>query len=87
MQSFTLPLRTSLEKPPVSFFVARNEGAVIGCAAWVVAGDGTAEIKRMFVDPQARGLKAASRLMDVLEDTPKARGVFAIRLETGIRQP
>ncbi len=46
----------SLEKPEVSFFVARKDGEIVGCCALVEAGDGTAEIKRMFVSPDARGL-------------------------------
>lgn len=78
---------STLEKPTVSFFVARNGEAIVGCAALVEAGDGTAEIKRMFVDPQARGLKAASRLMDRLEEQAGTLGLSAIRLETGIYQP
>ncbi|ARO30257.1 GCN5-related N-acetyltransferase protein [Rhizobium sp. NXC14] len=76
-----------LEKPSVSFFVARNEGAIVGCCALVEAGDGTAEIKRMFVDPQARGLKIASGLMNALEAIAGEKRLTAIRLETGIHQP
>ncbi|AGS21984.1 GCN5-related N-acetyltransferase protein [Rhizobium etli] len=78
---------SSLEKPSVSFFVARNEGAIVGCCALVEAGDGTAEIKRMFVDPQARGLRIASRLMNALEANAREKRLTAIRLETGIYQP
>lgn len=78
---------SSLEQPSVSFFVARNDGVAVGCAALVEAGDGTAEIKRMFVDPEARGLRTASRLMDKLEEQATKRGLKAIRLETGIYQP
>ena len=78
---------STLEKPSTSCFVARHEGAVVGCVALVEAGDGTAEIKRMFVDPEARGLKVASRLMDQLEEQAMVRGISAIRLETGIHQP
>jgi putative acetyltransferase len=78
---------SSLEQPSVSFFVARNDGVAVGCAALVEAGDGTAEIKRMFVDPDARGLRAASRLMDKLEEQATKSGLKAIRLETGIYQP
>jgi putative acetyltransferase len=78
---------SSLEQPSVSFFVARNDGVAVGCAALVEAGDGTAEIKRMFVDPEARGLRAASRLMDKLEEQATKSGLKAIRLETGIYQP
>lgn len=77
----------SLEKPSVTFFVARNGANIVGCCALVEAGDGTAEIKRMFVDTDARGLKVASRLMDALEDQAKQKGLSALRLETGIRQP
>jgi len=78
---------STLEQPSVSFFVARNDGVAVGCAALVEAGDGTAEIKRMFVDPEARGLGAASRLMDKLEEQATKSGLKAIRLETGIYQP
>jgi putative acetyltransferase len=78
---------STLEQPSVSFFIARNDGVAVGCAALVEAGDGTAEIKRMFVDPEARGLRAASRLMDKLEEQATKRGLKAIRLETGIYRP
>ena len=78
---------STLEKPAVSFFVARNEGAIVGCCALVEAGDGTGEIKRMFVDPDARGLKVASKLIDALETTAAEKKLQAVRLETGIYQP
>lgn len=77
----------ALEKPEVSFFVARNGPAIVGCAALVPAGDGTAEIKRMFVDPAARGLKLGRLLMQALEQHGRKHGLSAIRLETGISQP
>jgi len=78
---------SSLEQPTVSFFVARHDGAIVGCSALVEAGDGTAEIKRMFVDPKARGLKVASKLMNALEAIAVAKSLRAVRLETGIYQP
>ena len=78
---------STLEKPAISFLVARNEGEIVGCCALVEAGDGTAEIKRMFVDPNARGLKVASKLMNALEAIAAEKGLGAIRLETGIYQP
>lgn len=77
----------SLEKPEVSFFVARNGTQVVGCCALVEAGDGTAEIKRMFVDEAARGLKLGKRLMDAVLERARICGIAAIRLETGIYQP
>lgn len=78
---------STLEKPSVSFFVARHEGEVVGCCALVDAGDGSAEIKRMFVDPQARGLKIGRKLLEYLEGHGRGAGLSAIRLETGIYQP
>lgn len=78
---------SSLEKPEVSFFVARNGDGAIGCCALVEAGDGTAEIKRMFVDEAARGLKLGRRLMETILERGDALRLSAIRLETGIYQP
>ncbi|MGV1753063.1 GNAT family N-acetyltransferase [Agrobacterium sp. CG674] len=77
----------TLEKPTVSFFVARNEGQIVGCCALVEAGDGTGEIKRMFVDPQARGLKIGRLMMDAIIARGRELRLSAIRLETGISQP
>jgi putative acetyltransferase len=78
---------SALEKPSVHFFVARHEGRIVGCASLVDAGDGTAEIKRMFVDPASRGLSLGKKLMEALEEQAKALGLATIRLETGISQP
>ncbi|WEX78756.1 GNAT family N-acetyltransferase [Sinorhizobium numidicum] len=77
----------TLEKPTVSFFVARRDGEIVGCCALVEAGDRTAEIKRMFVDPEARGLKVGKRLLMAIEAKAERLGLTAIRLETGIYQP
>ncbi len=41
----------------------------------------------MFVDPEARGLKAGRLLLSALEGKAEKLGLTAIRLETGIYQP
>lgn len=74
----------SLETPYVRFFVARRDGLAIGCGAIVLAGDGTAEIKRMFVSDDARGSGVSHALMAALEAAARAEGIAALRLETGI---
>ncbi|ASY62730.1 IAA acetyltransferase [Sinorhizobium sojae CCBAU 05684] len=78
---------SALEEPTVAFYVARRAGEIVGCCALVEAGDGTAEIKRMFVDPQARGLKIGKWLLSAIEEKAEKLGLAAIRLETGIHQP
>ncbi|TXI80377.1 MAG: GNAT family N-acetyltransferase [Cupriavidus sp.] len=77
----------SLERPDVTFWVARIDGDIVGCCALVDAGDGTAEIKRMFVDTAARGRSVARKLMETLEAAALEKRLSALRLETGIYQP
>ncbi|WP_377298741.1 GNAT family N-acetyltransferase [Rhizobium sp. SGZ-381] len=81
-----LPLE-ELELSTVSFFVARQGQTVLGCASLVRNEDGTAEIKRMYVDDAARGLKLGKRLLAALEEEAVAQDISVVRLETGIYQP
>jgi putative acetyltransferase len=76
----------SLQRSDTIFLVARVDGAVRGIGA-VLRQPGYAEIKRMFVDPKARGLKLGSRLLAALETDARAVGLTCLRLETGIKQP
>ncbi len=47
----------------------------------------TGEIKRMFVDPSARGLEVSKQMMDKLVLRGLEMRLRAIRLEAGIYQP
>ncbi|PTW59750.1 putative acetyltransferase [Breoghania corrubedonensis] len=67
----------------VSFAVVRDGTRAIGCAALKWNGDGTAELKRLFVRDEGRGRGAARKVMAYLEDMAQARGVTRIDLETG----
>ncbi|MBM4069525.1 MAG: GNAT family N-acetyltransferase [Planctomycetes bacterium] len=75
-----------LRQPNVLFLVVRVDGALAGCGAFVNMGD-YAEIKRMFVLPEFRGLKLGRRLLEELERRALAAGLMLARLETGIHQP
>ena len=52
-----------LERPEVTVFVARVDGAALGMVALVSRDDGSAELKRMFVDAAARGQGLADGLL------------------------
>ncbi|KQR66373.1 GNAT family N-acetyltransferase [Frigoribacterium sp. Leaf172] len=76
----------ALEADDVSLFVAREDGAARGTAALVDRGDGSAEIKRMFVTDAARGLGIGRRLLEALEAHARASDITTVQLETGLPQ-
>lgn len=76
-----------LAQPHVHFFVARENGRALGCGAFVLGDSGQAEMKRVFVDPTARGKGIARAIMAALEREAASHGVTLMQLETGIRQP
>jgi putative acetyltransferase len=81
-----MPL-AALRQPNVVFLTARLDGRIVGCGAFVNQNGEYAEIKRMFVLPEARGSKIGRRLLDELERRALAAGLRLARLETGIAQP
>ena len=77
----------ALQQPDVRFLVARQSGTARGCGALKLERDGTAEVKRMYVDPSSRGLGIGKSLMRAIEETALRESVKTLRLETGIHQP
>lgn len=68
------------------FVVARLGEVAVGCGAMrKIAGD-TAELKRMYTHPLARGHGIGRALLDALEASAPRLGVSRIVLETGVRQ-
>lgn len=77
----------ALMQPEVKFAVARDvDGVIVGCAAVVLLPE-YGEIKRMYVQPAARGQGLARRLMDTLEQAALDAGCLLMVLETGPSQP
>lgn len=70
----------------IRFFVARNQDGPVGCGALCLRSDGTAELKRMYVVPQARGFGIAKRLLTEIEIYALGIGVRTLQLETGVKQ-
>ncbi len=81
------------EPPHGSFFVGYSDGVAVATGAWRTAAitafgeHRVAEIKRMYVAPQARGAGHARAVLAHLEHTAAAAGYRAMVLETGRAQP
>ncbi|MFJ6672950.1 GNAT family N-acetyltransferase [Actinosynnema sp. NPDC091369] len=66
----------------VRFFVGRHGGQVRGCVGFRLVDRETAEMKRMFVDPAARGTGGGAALLAAVEEAAVSFGASAIRLDT-----
>ncbi len=69
------------------FLVAYQDGKPVGCGAIRCLDAETAEVKRMYVEPNARGQKLGQSLLAALEAEAKQLGATRLVLETGPRQP
>jgi GNAT superfamily N-acetyltransferase len=76
-----------LSPPGGAFLVGWRDGSPVCCGGLKRLPDGTAEIKRMFVVPEARGQGVARLLLGALEATAGGMGYEIVRLDTGPRQP
>ncbi len=70
-----------------AFLVARRNGKPVGCGAIRPFEPGVAEIKRMFVINEARGLGIGRAIPENLETLAKNFGYRSVRLKTGLKQP
>jgi len=74
------------DPPHGTFLVASAAGGpAIACCGWRSAGPGTAELKRLYVDPSARGRGLARLLVEALEQHASRSGKTRVILETGAR--
>jgi DNA-binding MarR family transcriptional regulator/GNAT superfamily N-acetyltransferase len=70
-------------RPPAGqFFIAYLHGEPIGCGAVKHHDEAPAEIKRMWIAPQARGLGLGRRLLETLEECARAGGAHTVHIET-----
>jgi GNAT superfamily N-acetyltransferase len=76
-----------LISPNGVFFVAFLAGQPVGCGAVRKLDDVTAEIKRMWTDPAARGRGVARALLTKLEGAARELGTRAVRLDTSAHLP
>jgi len=68
------------------YLIARRDGRAVGCGAIRLLDPDTAEVKRMYVDPDLRGQGVGRAVLDALEERARTLGVSRLVLETGIHQ-
>lgn len=72
-----------LSPPRGAFLVVRDDdGAAIGCGGVKLLDADTAEIKRMWLAPAARGRGLGRRLLEALEEAARGLGATEGRLDT-----
>ena len=71
-----------LTPPSGLLLIARRREQPVGCGALKFHGREPAELKRMWVSPDARGLGLGRRLLSSLEQSAAEAGATAVRLET-----
>ena len=72
-------------RPHIHFFVGSWHGEPAGCGG-VALFDGFAELKRMYVRAELRGLGIASALLERLQAVARGAGIAQLFLETGTSQ-
>ena len=69
-----------------TFVIAPAEGIAVGCGALRKLDETTAEVKRMYVEPEVRGRGVGKAILDHLESAARVLGARRLVLETGTYQ-
>ena len=75
-----------VEPPNGRWLLAYRDGLAVGCAGLKRIDERTAEIKRIYVTPGARGTGVARALLTGLERAAQRGGYQVVRLDTGAKQ-
>ena len=75
-----------LEDGRGTFLVARDGDRALGCGAIRLLDLTTAEVKRMYVEPDHRGVGVGWAVLASLEAAARQLGVQRLVLETGVHQ-
>ncbi|MER6434962.1 GNAT family N-acetyltransferase [Streptomyces sp. NPDC001185] len=90
------PLDASMFRPPLGLYLLAYDerDRPVATGGWRTQdeneegyADGDAELKRMYVVPEARGLGLARRVLAALEEDARVAGRTRMVLETGAKQP
>ena len=81
------PEASAMVRPRGAFLLAVADGLPAGCVGLKGNGGLVAEIKRLWIDPAARGLGLAKRLMQAAETAARDLGIRTLRLDTNSALP
>jgi GNAT superfamily N-acetyltransferase len=73
--------------PRSIFVIGWLAGRPVACGAIRPMEQAVGELKRMYVEPDVRGMGLSKQILRALEEAARDMGYTALRLETGIRQP
>jgi ribosomal protein S18 acetylase RimI-like enzyme len=79
-------LPAELRAPEGAYYVGYEGSEAVAGGGLRRLGDGVAEIKRMYVRPEARSRGVAAALLRTLEEAARAMGYACTRLDTGPKQ-
>ena len=74
-----------LFEPHVRFYIARLNGTAVACGG-IARFEDFAELKRMYVRPNARGQGIADAIVQQLSEVALEHGLTLLKLETGTLQ-
>lgn len=83
---FRRPLtgRTLADTKALMFIARDASGRALGCAALMDLPDGTAELKRLIIDPQHAGKGVGRSLLSAILQAARERGLRTVVLEVGV---
>src|SRR6202000_1490760 len=81
------PDAADMVSPRGAFLIAMSDGLPIGCVGLKGDGGASAEVKRLWVAPSARGFGLGRRLMDTVESAARDIGIAILRLDTNSALP
>ncbi|MCJ2094898.1 bifunctional helix-turn-helix transcriptional regulator/GNAT family N-acetyltransferase [Methylobacterium sp. J-072] len=81
------PEAEAMIRPRGAFLLAIADGLPVGCVGLKGSGGPVAEVKRLWIDPAARGFGLARRLMEAVETAARDLAIAVLRLDTNSALP